>query len=363
MVLVTVLFTVWFALLIILLVGWRNAMHAKLPEGGGKEPMISVVVPVRNEAESITRLLASLADQEYRNFEVIIVDDGSEDDTVIRVRDAAYHNVKVISSNGKGKKAAISTGVAHARGAIIATTDGDCLVPPSWLRCLRAAFRDKRALLVFGGVRMDGKSFFSTLQAMEFSSLMGSGAATSALGAPTMCNGANLAFRRNAFKAVGGYKGNWHIPTGDDEFLMRAILRRFPGSVRFLNAAEAVVTTEPASSLRAFFHQRVRWASKWRFNNLAGQLLAVFIVSLQVGAIINLALVFTPLILQSLFLLAVKMILEAALLLQVCRFLSIRWRWRGFLLLQVLYPFYVIAVAVSAIFSPYSWKNRTFEPV
>src|SRR5690606_24407046 len=118
-----------------------------------------------------------------------------------------------------------------------------------------------------GGVRIrqDG-NLFSALQAMEFASLIGSGAATLALGIPVMCNGANLAFRKEAFQQAGGYGDNNHVPTGDDVFLLRRIFSHDPRSVRFNAFPESVTETEPASTLSEFVRQRIRWASKWNLH-------------------------------------------------------------------------------------------------
>jgi hypothetical protein len=82
----------------------------------------------------------------------------------------------------------------------------------------------------------------------------------------------------------------------------------------------------------------------------------------QVAFIINWFFLLTPLILQALFLMAVKVILEAAFLLQVCRFLGVRWKWAAFFSLQVLYPFYVIGIGVASFFRPFEWKHRIFRP-
>lgn len=348
----------------LLLTGWGLAMKA---DGGAKiakAPLISVIIPVRNEEMTIGKLLTDLSRQDYRNFEIIVVNDDSEDETLWMVSRYDLRNLHVVHNKGKGKKAAITSGVRAARGTIIVTTDADCSVPPEWLTVLRARFRDTDVMMAFGGVRMAGDdSFFSSLQAMEFSSLVGTGAATAALGFPTVCNGANLAFRKKAFAAVKGYDGNLEIPSGDDEFLMRKIARHFSGGVHFVNDPRAVVTTESQPDPEAFFNQRIRWASKWRYNSSAvARTLAVLVVIFQLAFMFNWFLIFTPLALQALFLMAVKAILEAAFLLQVCRFLRTPWKWRTFFSLQFAYPLYVLAVSVTSFFRPFRWKNRIFKP-
>jgi biofilm PGA synthesis N-glycosyltransferase PgaC len=363
-VVITVVFILYFLLLIAFLGGWKKAVREPDDPVPVKEPLISIVIPARNEELTIAKLLHDLSCQEYKNFEVIVVNDDSEDETLWMASSAGLKNVQVVHNKGRGKKAAIATGIKLARGTIIVTTDADCSIGPQWLTQVRAGFRNQKIMMVFGGVRMEGAgSFFDALQSMEFSSLIGTGAATVALGFPTTCNGANLAFRKKVFSEVKGYEGNLYIPSGDDEFLMRKIEARYPGSIRFLYHEDAVVSTQTQQDPDAFLNQRIRWASKWRFNSSwAARTLAVVIALIQLIFIINWALIFSSYILQSLFLLTVKMILEAAFLLQVCRFLRTPWNWLAFFSLQIIYPLYVLTVAVHSFFVPFQWKNRIFKP-
>src|SRR5688500_9835846 len=364
MVVLTVIFVLYFFLLIVFLAGWKKAMQEPADPIPAKEPFISVIIPVRNEELTIATLLRDLSRQEYNNFEIIVVNDDSEDETLWMVSNFEIKNLQAIHNKGKGKKAAITSGIKLARGTIIVTTDADCSVSPQWLTQVRAGFRNPKIMMTFGGVRMEGTgSFVDDLQSMEFASLIGSGASAAALGFPVFCNGANLAFRKKAFSDVKGYEGNLFVPSGDDEFLMRKIQTLYPGSIRFLHDERTVVTTQTQPDPDALLNQRVRWASKWRYNSsMFAQALAVAVVLLQIAFIINWCFVFSGAILQALFLIVVKLILEAAFLLQVCRFLRTRWNWSAFFSLQVLYPLYVVTIAVTSFFVPFQWKNRIFKP-
>lgn len=364
MVVLTGIFVVYFLFLIMMLAGWKRAMNVPEAEFPPKDLMISVVVPVRNEELTISNLLSHLSLQEYRNFEIIIVNDDSEDETLWMVNQAQLRNLTVIHNPGKGKKAAITAGVRAARGSIVVTTDADCTVSTQWLTNMRVPFRDQEVMMAFGGVRMEGSgSFFDSLQAMEFAGLIGVGASTAALGAPTMCNGANMAFRKKVFGEVKGFEDNLSIPSGDDEFLMRKIHSLYPDGIRFVHAADAVVTTRTQPDREALLNQRVRWASKWRYNTSRGtQALAVLVLVFQGAFIANWFYFFTPHILQSLFFIVIKMILEAAFLLQVCRFLRVPWNWLAFFALQAIYPLYAIGVGVVSFFRAFEWKHRSFRP-
>ncbi len=122
-----------------------------------------------------------------------------------------------------------------------------------------APFAEAGCSLWRGAVRIhQGGRFFDHLQAIEFAGLAGTSGATLVTGRPTVCNGANLAYRKAAFEEAGAYAGNLHIASGDDEFLMRSLL---PAIRRTPVCSARVATTQAASTLRAFFRQRLRWAA------------------------------------------------------------------------------------------------------
>ncbi len=357
---IIIVLTAYCVLLLVIHAGWLRAVHERPLQKSAFYPLISVIIPVRNEEESIGRLLASLKKQSYANYEVIIVNDHSSDQTAEIVSQNRFSNVTVIQNKDQGKKAAIETGVAHAKGEIIATTDADCICGSHWLECVQKTFSDQRVAMAFGAVGMtDDAHFFSALQRVEFASLIGTGAATAALGFPTMCNGANLAYRKECFAEVAGYDGNRQVASGDDEFLMRKFRKRYPNGISFIPYRAASVLTAPQQRVASFFSQRIRWAGKWKHNDSAGTVaLAIFIVLAQIsvlGAWISLFFVFNYGIILLLF---IKLVVEGSLLSRVCRFSGSRFSPGAFLVLQLLYPLYAIATGVIANVWSASWKGR-----
>lgn len=359
---------IYFALVIGLLTGWHLSTeedptsHEAIPHR-----MLSVIVPFRNEAKSIINLLESLSKQSYpsSHFEVRLVNDHSEDDSVTIVNQFCLSHLNVellhLPENLAGKKQALHLGIENSKGEIIVTTDADCEVSTSWLESINQTFTPK-AMMCIGGVRVKGNgSLFSQLQSMEFSSLIGSAAATLSFGYPTMCNGANLAFRKQAFEKVNGYHDNNDIASGDDEFLMRKINSAFPGSIVFLNDSNAVVTTVPHQSLKGFIQQRIRWAGKWKFNrSVPTILLALFVFIFQASFLCLIILTAVKEIDSKFGLLLIggKFLLEFLFLYQVGLFLKSKWRWPSFILLQFLYPIYVLSIGLLAQSKSYVWKER-----
>lgn len=360
MVVITPIVILYSVLLIVLMAGWSRAIRKKVLGKTFRPPFISVVVPVRNEEKNLDRLLQSIRQQDHSNFEILVVDDHSTDRSVeIAMKNGATNQI-VLRNQGQGKKSAITTAVRAAKGSLIATTDADCVLPRTWLTDISLQFHNEKVNLAFGGVRMttNGK-FFSVLQSMEFASLIGSGAATAALGFSTLCNGANLVYRKAVFESVNGYDGNLTIASGDDEFLMRKIQKHFPGSVFFLNSPTAVVDTESQSNFSVFLQQRLRWASKWRYNSSRFTVaLSIFILLAQVSWIGCLALLIISFRFDLLTLMLTKMVLEFVFLLRVCRWMKAKWNGLAFLTLQVVYPFYVLGVGIASNFVKGSWKGR-----
>ena len=342
---------------------WFRLQQQKDRTTGSLEK-ISVVIAVRNEVHTIGSLLDDLRSQ--RLHEIIVVNDHSEDLTVSKIEERLIQmpNLKLIKlEEGHGKKRALHAGITAATGNIIATLDGDCRAGSKWAETVHARFSHSGVQMIFGGVRiMQHEGFFAHVQAMEFASLIGTGAVTLSLGMPTMCNGANLAFRKSAFEEVGGYEGNWHIPSGDDEFLLRKIFARYPRGVRFVTDPDHVVSTHSLQSCRDFFFQRLRWASKWKAaqGDRKSALLALFIFLVHVSIVGVWIMMWNTRTIPGIgiALLAGKTLLECIFLRRVMKFLDSSWKWSAFIVLQIAYTPYVVVMGIMANLLSYRWKGR-----
>lgn len=361
-----------YALLTIML--WRAWGY--LPDSTGADtsqqasPSLTVIIPVRNEAANLPHLLADLNDQTYTNFTVIIADDASTDNTAAIARtysSIASYPLTVFTladdpAVASPKKRAIAQGIAQATGELIVTTDGDCRVGPRWLESLARFYEQTGAKLISGPVTFTtDRTVFGSLQTVEFASLIGAGAATLAMGKPTMCNGANLCYQKAAFGAVNGFAGVDHVASGDDELLMHKIAAHYPKGVRFLKNQDTIVKTATHKSLKSFYQQRKRWAGKWRtYSSLFPSLLAVFVF------LSNL----TPVIAIGYWLAGglsgtaavgigiLKLLPEFVYLRSVLVFLRKRAAVGWIPLTQLIYPLYVLFFGLAAQRSGFVWKGR-----
>jgi cellulose synthase/poly-beta-1,6-N-acetylglucosamine synthase-like glycosyltransferase len=359
---------------------WRSIRYFYPVRAHKPSDRVSVIIPVRNEAANIQQLLADLDRQCWPDgthfseaqLEVIVVDDDSEDATASLVEDYTAHcfSLRLLSLDvpagftGSHKKLALSQAIRQASGEFIITTDGDCRVQPQWVAHILSFMSCQNLVLVSGPVTFGcEKNLFERLQTIEFASLIGTGAACMQAGAPNMCNGANLAFRRSAFERVEGYAGSMHIPSGDDEFLLQKIFQQYPGQLAFLKNREAVVQTRAQPDLRGFYYQRKRWAGKWKLHKkLSTAALALLIFGFH-ATLITIALMtmagYFPLGLFLGILLA-KGTVEFLLLDTVLRNMDKKLHILNFVLLQLIYSAYAVFFGIVANFGGYQWKARRY---
>ena len=176
-----------------------------------------------------------------------------------------------------------------------------------------------------------------------------------------MCNGANLAYSREAFYAVDGFSDIDSIPSGDDMFLMHKIWLRYPESTFFLKSREAIVSTAAETTWKRFVHQRVRWASKAdRYDDkrifwvlLLVYLLNVLFILLALGACWNFWWLWLLLIL-----LLIKTLVEYPFVRAVATFFGQGELMVYFAPLQPLHICYTVVIGWLGKFGSYQWKDR-----
>lgn len=335
----------------------------------GERLFISIIVPVRNEALNISRLMEDLAQQDYDadQFEVIIINDHSSDQTTdivqSKIREVGEHFRMVHLTDEAGKKSAAAKGVSEAKGDYILCTDGDCRVPKSWISTYVAFFREHQPYMVSGPVKMVGPRFFDRVQAIDFSALLVFGASTLHRGMATTCNGANMAYRKDIFEEVDGYSGNKQLASGDDEFLLQKIFAKYPSKVLFLKSPTAIVETLPKQSLKEFAQQRMRWTSKWRFyDDFFMRLSWVFTYLDFMSVFVVAGLMISGYLYPwaGLLILAVRWLAESWYLYGPAKFLKLSGNWFHMWTVSFIYPFYVLFLGFASIFGSYSWKGRRY---
>ncbi len=352
--------------------GWTQQKEFILPVDHIPHTRISIIIPARNEAQNIGTCIESILAQQYPPslFELIVVDDYSEDSTAKIVERYTDKNVKCLKladilpakQINSYKKAALTAGINASTGELIVTTDADCIAPDYWLANLAAMYeRDSPPMIVAPVTYSAKRNILPIFQLIDFMSMQGITAAAHKLNLGNMCNGANLAFSKSAFEFVGGYEDISHLASGDDYLLMMKINRAYPGRIAYLKSEQAIVATAPQLTWKSFLHQRIRWASKsgkYNDNRLTAILILVYLFNVALFGL-SIAGFFTPLywVIAS-TMLVIKIAAEYLFVRPVAKFFSSEWVMGYFILLQPLHVLYIVLAGFLGFFGKYEWKGR-----
>ncbi|RLD55049.1 MAG: glycosyl transferase [Bacteroidetes bacterium] len=361
----------YFVIITTFTIGWFSLKQLKETKSEF-ETHVSVLVPARNEEKNITGLLTNLIDQNYpgKLFEIIVIDDHSTDQTARMVKKfISGHNrfsIKLIKIKGENqarayKKKAIRTAIEKSTGSLIITTDADCIPGKNWISSIVSLYETKRPKMIVGPVSFHKENtFFQKIQSLEFLSLIAITAGAIKTGHPIMCNGANLAYEKQAFFDVGGF-GIDRFSSGDDVFLLHRIRKHFGNnSVWFLKSRKAIVYTEALKTMGEFFDQRIRWASKNKGYDIKTLVISftVYMMNMLLLSAVLISL-FHPAFWQtSAYIIIVKYIIDLPIVLGIGKFAKKMDMFIFTVPLIIIYPVYIILAGALGIVSSYEWKGR-----
>ncbi len=223
---------------------------------------ISVLIPAHNEEASIRRTLEAAIESSYANKEIIMIDDGSTDNTYkIAYEFAQKKLIKLIRrEESSGSKAgALNYGASYATGDIIISVDADTLIERKALDEIAKYFEDKKVMAVSGNVRIlsgDGgaQNLLTKLQAYEYLISMEMGRRYNAiLNSLLIISGAFGSFRKELFSGVGMYDKD----TITEDFDLTVKVRKSGAKLEF--ATEAIGWTFCPSNWKTWRRQRLRW--------------------------------------------------------------------------------------------------------
>ncbi len=328
---------------------------------------VSVLIAARNEGKNIGKLLQSLYNQTFakENFEVIIVDDHSDDDTFeISENFKVSHpemSLKLLKATGSGKKQAISQALHAADNEIVMVTDADCELPEKWIEKMLAFYIMKDLKMALGPVLLSpADTLFEKLQVLEHMSLIASTAGSAAIGMPVMCNGANMMYDRKSALDVEEDRTDMKLASGDDMFLMEQFIARYGSrAIGFFLNREVIVKTATMPNLRAFFRQRTRWTSKTRaYTNwkIIATALTVFLFNLSI-VFFFVAGFFMP-VFWCFYVLYIilKTLIDYPIIRRISAFMKQKKLKFWTLPLEFIYPFYVVFTAFAGMFAKVRWK-------
>ncbi len=222
-------------------------------------PMISLVVPAYNEGPVIQAAMRALLALDYPNFEIIVVDDGSTDDTyekaMVVARESLALDVRVITKRNGGKADALNTGMTLARGEFVLNMDGDTKLSPNSLRACIRHFENAKVGAVAGNVKViNRENIWTRIQALEYVEGLAMARKAQSFGrVVNIIPGPLGMFRKSVLQQVGGYDRDTFAE--DCDLTLKLLMRGW--HIEYEPAAIAWVETP--SRLLDLLQQRYRW--------------------------------------------------------------------------------------------------------
>lgn len=334
---------------------------------GGSEnlPAVSVIIAARNEADNLLENLPFVLNQDYPNFEVVVVNDGSQDETqrVLEKFQEEHKQLKIVMRphneiHDAGKKLAITLGVKGATNERLLFTDADCKpVSKNWIRSMMGVDEGQNLILGYSPyyrkkgfvnkiIRID--NFFTAMNYLGFA----------LSGNPYMGVGRNLSYTKTKFFEVGGFKKHYSIASGDDDLFVNEVATK--ENTRVCIDKDAVVESVPKADWSSFWHQKRRHMYTGRRYKPIHKILLVLQPVSYLAFIISgiLLLVFNNWMYIVLIAIGVRMLLQLLIFRQ-----SSRWLGQADVLIFIplLEPFIVLMTGfihlANASAKPSKWKN------
>jgi biofilm PGA synthesis N-glycosyltransferase PgaC len=235
-------------------------------------PVVTVIVPAYNEGRVIVSSVRSLLQSHYRKLEVLIVDDGSTDDTweIALSLASRYKRVRAIHQQNGGKASALNNAIAHSKGEIVICVDADTVFPPYTISNLVRHFQDDSVAAVAGVIKVGNvANLLTRWQMLEYTvSIAIDRNAHSFLNSIMIIPGACGAWRKTAVLEAGGFS---HSTLAEDCDLTINIqqLNRY----RIVQENKAISYTEAPDFIAALTKQRFRWMfgniqALWKHRNM-----------------------------------------------------------------------------------------------
>ncbi len=274
---------------------------------------ISVIVCAKNEEENVANFIPLLAEQNYPDFEIVLIDDASGDNTleIFEQFEKQYPNVRLVKVENNeafwgNKKYALTLGIKAAKKEYLLFTDADCYpTSKDWITAMSSQFTmQKTIVLGYGKYEKIANSFLNKIIRFENVLTTINYFSWAKLGQPYMGVGRNMAYKKEEFFNVNGFIDHMQIRTGDDELFINQAAKGKNTTIAY--TPESFSISKPKTTFSDFFNQKRRQIATANYFPVMDQLrLGIFYASqlaFIVMAVILLAFQFEWIIVLSIFL-------------------------------------------------------------
>jgi len=245
---------------------------AKPQQNTPKRIPVSVIVCAKNEEENVQKFIPILAEQDYPDFEIVLIDDASSDETleIFEAFEKQYPNVRLVKVENNeafwgNKKFALTLGIKAARKEYLLFTDADCYpLTKDWIKEMTSNFTmQKTIVLGYGAYEKKPNSFLNKIIRFETMLTAVQYFSWAKAGHPYMGVGRNLAYKKEEFFNVNGFIDHMKIRSGDDDLFINQAANKKNTTVAY--APDSFTYSQPKTTFKDWFTQKRRHVSTANF--------------------------------------------------------------------------------------------------
>ncbi len=271
------------------LIIFQRFAFSKPKSNTSKNISISIIVCAKNEAGNLKQFIPLIANQEYSNFEIVLVNDASTDNTLNAMEDLEkkYSNIKIVNVENNeafwaSKKYALTLGIKASKYNYLVFTDADCKpVSKYWVKELSSNFSNQKTVVLgYGGYKKVKNSFLNKLIRFETLLTALQYFSYAKFGLPYMGVGRNLAYRKDEFYKVNGFVDHMDVNSGDDDLFINNIATKDNTAVCY--TPYSFTKSLPKTTYKDWFRQKRRHVSTAKRYKLIHKLLLAEFYSSQI---------------------------------------------------------------------------------
>lgn len=241
---------------------------SKVQKAVPKKISVSVLICAKNEADNLSRFLPSIINQDYLEFEIVLINDASSDETLeVMERFSEKHsnikivNVKPVETFWGNKKYPLTLGIKASKYDFLLFTDADCKpLSKNWIKEMSAHFSNKNDIVLGYGAHSKIKNSFlnklirfeTLITAIQYFSF-------AKIGVPYMGVGRNLAYKKEAFFSANGFMAHMNIKSGDDDLFINQVATKNNTAICFTE--NSFTESVPKKNLKSWIKQKRRHVS------------------------------------------------------------------------------------------------------
>jgi len=241
--------------------------YAKTKNISKKNIPISIIICAKNEADNLKTFLPSIVNQDYPNFQIVLINDASNDNTleIMNTFQKQHNNIKIVDVENNeafwgSKKYALTLGIKASNHEHLLFTDADCRpVSKYWITEMTKHFEDKKSIVLGYGAYKRSSSFLNKL--IRFETLMTAVQYFSYAksGIPYMGVGRNLAYQKNEFFKANGFINHMQVRSGDDDLFINQVANSKNTTICFTKSS--FTESLPKTSFKTWITQKRRHIS------------------------------------------------------------------------------------------------------